>query len=127
MMLAIHDIGETIVGDIITVNRDRSIDEKKEEDDAVKTLLNPEQRDLYQEYEANQNLTAKFAKAMDKLSAQIMVCSTDPAIEKARYEHFGFSLDDWSKYEKYMKRDSFLHEFFHHVWSSVREDWEQVK
>ena len=113
MMLAIHDIGETIVWDVITVKNNRTLEESLAEDAAVKSLLNNEQYALYLEYTDPKTYAWKFAKSVDKLSGGIMLYASKPEVEKARYEHFWFDMTDLhNRYEWYMKRDSFLDDFF---------------
>ena len=87
-MLAIHDIGETIVGDVVTVARDRTEHEIQEEEKAVQALLNDEQYALYLEYENTTTLTGSFAKSMDKLAGMIMAYANDPYVERERQKYF---------------------------------------
>lgn len=122
-MLAIHDIWETIVGDVITVAADRSTAEQDAEDAAARSLLNDKQYELYMEYSDPKTLDGKFTKSIDKISTKIMMCASDINIEKARYKHFWFTLDDWSKYHKYMERDNFLKEFFEYTVQEIHSRW----
>lgn len=120
-MLAIHDIGETIVGDVITVDKDRAEQAQNEEDAAAKSLLNEQQFALYQEYSNPTTLSGRYAKSIDKLAGRLMYTISDPAVEKARYQHFWFSLDSLERYAPYMLRDDFLVEFYAHLMQYIRD------
>lgn len=70
IMLAIHDIGELVVGDVSTFK-------KKKEDgvaeyEAALSLLDPMYHDIYDQAEKKSNPTAKFAKAIDKIAPDIL-------------------------------------------------------
>lgn len=68
-MLAIHDIGETVVGDVYSFKKDKEHD-KKEYEAAIKIL--PEaQREIYEEYEGKESYEAKYANSIDKLAPLI--------------------------------------------------------
>ena len=118
-MLAIHDIWETIVGDVITVDQDRGDQAQIAEDEAARSLLNDEQFALYQEYSHPATLTGRYAKSIDKLAWRLMYTISDPVVEKARYQHFWFSIESMQRYDPYMKRDDFLTKFYeyltHHI------------
>lgn len=122
MMLAIHDIGETIVWDVITTARNRTPEEDIAEQEAMKQLLSNEQYLLYQEYEHPTTYTWRFAKSIDKLWWQIMAYSNDPFVEKRRQQHFWFDTHTVEKkYKNLMKRDSFLIDFFDILISKTKE------
>ena len=113
MMLSIHDIWETVVWDVITTARSRTVKEEKDEQEAVKALLSDDQYKLYLEYEHATTLDGKFAKSVDKIGADIMAYANDPVIEKARLDHFWFTIDSvYEKKKQYMERDFFLLWFF---------------
>ena len=76
-MLLIHDIGETIVGDISEVEIDRNV-KKASEAEAVRALLNnlnPDNAkyyyDLWEEMESHSTELSKFAYLLDKIDAVI--------------------------------------------------------
>ncbi len=113
MMLAIHDIGETVVGDVITTARDRTKEEDNAEQKAIHDLLTDTQYMLYQEYEHPTTNTGRFAKSIDKIWWQIMAYANDAEIERERINHFGFSIESVEqRYQGLMTRDGFLVDFF---------------
>jgi len=84
-MLAIHDIGELVVGDEIVFSKTIS---KDEEMTAAKRLLNPIYYELYDDVESQNSKSAKFAKAIDKITPDILDYLTPPEITVERYKHF---------------------------------------
>lgn len=85
-MLAIHDIGELITGDEITFTKKAS--SKDSEYKAALQLLNPIYHDIYDDAEAKTSKSAKFAKAIDKITPDIMDYLTPADITIWRYRHF---------------------------------------
>lgn len=127
MMLAIHDIGETIVWDVITVKNDRTLEQDFQEKEAVKSLLNDEQYLLYMEYETYDTYTWKFAKAIDKLAGTLMFYASKPEVEYARYAHFWFTMEDLhDRYIPYMYRDTFLTDFYELLMKRIIEQQTNV-
>ncbi len=68
-MLAIHDIGETVTGDIFSYD-------KTEAHDGIEyqhalNVLHKDYHPLLEEYEARESLDAKYAKAIDALAPNI--------------------------------------------------------
>ena len=85
-MLAIHDIGEIVVGDEIAFTKDG-----KEQDNERKQalLMLPESlQEIYLEMEGLKSDTARFAKAIDKMTPDIVDLITPPEITIERYKHF---------------------------------------
>lgn len=66
IMLSIHDIGETITGDVLTYKKTAAQD--KEECEAARTLLSAELRPYFDEFEKRETLDAKYAKSVDALA-----------------------------------------------------------
>lgn len=89
-MLAIHDFGETIVGDVVTFAKTE--DHIAAELEAVKKHLPPEYWPLFEEFEARETMTAKFAKAVDSISP-ILHEMPLPKVTMARFNHFNFDAD----------------------------------
>lgn len=85
-MLAIHDIGELITGDEITFTKKTS--SKDPEYKAALKLLNPIYHKVYSDAETKTSKSAKFAKAIDKITPDIMDYLTPPDITVWRYKHF---------------------------------------
>lgn len=80
-MLAIHDIGELVVGDEITFTKKENKNEKIQ---ALK-LLPKQFHSIYLEMEERKSDTAKFAKAIDKMTPDIIDLITPPKITIERY------------------------------------------
>lgn len=85
-MLAIHDIGELITGDEMTFTKKAS--SKKPEHDAALTLLHTSYHKLYEEVETQSSQSAKFAKAIDKITPDIYDYLTPAEVTIWRYKHF---------------------------------------
>jgi hypothetical protein len=83
-MLAIHDIGELVVGDEITFTKQKHASEEE----AALSLLHPSYHDLYRDAEAKGSTTAKFAKAIDKITPDIVDYLTPAHITIERMKHF---------------------------------------
>lgn len=86
IMLAIHDIGELIVGDeIVFAKQTGSADE--EEKEALKLL--PESfHSIYLDMERQISDTGKFAKAIDQIVPDIIDMITPPELTIMRYKTF---------------------------------------
>jgi len=115
-MLSIHDIGETIVWDVIWLERSRSNKEQEDEYSAVKSLLTTEQFLIFEEFEKMETNEARFAKATDRLVCRIREYIDKPEIERERWSHFWATL--WDMYKKWLPRmewDSFLLGFFDYL------------
>jgi 5'-deoxynucleotidase YfbR-like HD superfamily hydrolase len=113
-MLAIHDIGETVVGD---AHPHRKTQEHIESEyKAALELLSESYHSLLNEYEAWESLDAKFAKAVDVFSTFLSDQLHPPAAVQARLKIHGFS---WQEIEekryKVFEWDTFLKEFFAEV------------
>jgi len=86
IMLAIHDIGELVSGDEITFtkNGNKTKDEKKE----ALNLLPKSFHSIYIEMEERQSDTARFAKAVDKMTPDIVDLMTPAEVTIERYKKF---------------------------------------
>lgn len=84
IMLAIHDIGELITGDeiIFTKKKDGADDERKQ----ALVLLPPSFHEIYLEMEERVTDTARFAKAVDKMTPDIVDLMTPAQIAVERYK-----------------------------------------
>jgi len=65
-MLSIHDIGETVLGDIFTYTK--TVVEEQEEVAVALTLLPEYLQEIFLEYEALDSFDAKYAKSVDALA-----------------------------------------------------------
>lgn len=85
-MLAIHDIGELITGDEMTFTKKSSA--KDSEREAALSLLHASYHDIYDQVENQTNASAKFAKAVDKITPDIYDYLTPAEITIWRFKHF---------------------------------------
>lgn len=110
LMLAIHDIGETVVGDVYTYHKTAEEDEK-ERVEALK-LIHPQQIDIYNEYEERKTLESLFAKSIDALAPFIHAIS----LSKLTLDHASLHQVDVDLVEKnklkYFQWDSVMKEIF---------------
>lgn len=85
-MLAIHDIGELMTGDEMTFTK--KPDGKAAEREAALKLLHKSYHDVYDDVETQASQSAKFAKAIDKITPDIVDYLTPADITIWRYRHF---------------------------------------
>lgn len=86
IMLAIHDIGELITGDEITFTKNKS--KASEEQKHALNLLPRYLHESYLEMEERSTDTAKFAKAVDKITPDIIDILTPPEITIIRFKEY---------------------------------------
>jgi hypothetical protein len=114
-MLAIHDIGELITGDEMTFTKKKSA--KDPERTAALSLLHTSYHDAYDDVESQTSSSAKFAKAIDKITPDIYDYLTPADVTIWRYKHFvGISPDKIialieEKKRPYMLWNPFMTEF----------------
>lgn len=85
IMLAIHDIGELAVGDQITFTKTSDGGEEKRQ--ALK-ILPKNYHDIYLEMENRTSDTARFAKAVDKMTPDIVDLMSPAEVTVERYKSF---------------------------------------
>jgi 5'-deoxynucleotidase YfbR-like HD superfamily hydrolase len=85
-MLAIHDIGELVTGDEMTFTKQKT--QKGVEMEAGLKLLHPNYHDLYEDVEQQRSKSAKFAKAIDKITPDIFDYLTPADVTIQRFEKF---------------------------------------
>jgi len=110
IMLSIHDIGETVVGEINSYakTKQNELDEQK----AALVLMHPNYKEYFLELEANETFDAKYANAIDKIAPN-MVSVTLPSMTLERAHALNFGVDDViKKKRKYMEWDTVLLEVF---------------
>lgn len=115
VMLAIHDIGELVHGDTMTfIKKDSAKDPEQE---AALSLLDPSYHKLYKDVESQTSQTAKFAKAIDKITPDIFEYLSPADVTLRRYKHFvGIGRDEIiplieKKKRPYMTWNPFMAEF----------------
>lgn len=93
IIFSIHDIGEIVTGDEITFTKKKDVS-NNEYEEALK-LIHPSLHKYYDEIEELETSTAKFAKAIDKMTADIVDLMTPASITIERYsKHLGKSADE---------------------------------
>ena len=86
IMLAIHDIGELITGDEMTFTKKAST--KDPEREAALSLLDTSYHKIYEDVESQSSASAKFAKAVDKITPDILDYLAPTDVTIWRYKHF---------------------------------------
>ena len=83
-ILAVHDIGELVVGDESTMTKDHQ--DSAREIEAAKSLLHPDLHSPYMEYENISSNEARYAKSIDKIAPDFYHLFTDTALLREREE-----------------------------------------
>ena len=86
-MLALHDIGETVIGDIHAYKKTQ--DHADKELAIARKLVPPSLLPIFEEYEDRQTIDAKFAKAVDSIAPFLHELSA-PALTAQRFKHHQF-------------------------------------
>jgi len=89
-ILSVHDIGETVVGDMFCFAKTKSHGEK--ENKVAKKLLPNYQYKLYEEYENGSSLEAKFARAVDKLAPLVHEIIL-PEVTRERFKIYDYNTE----------------------------------
>ncbi len=84
-MLAIHDIGEIITGDEVVFTKGSDTDAEME---AARKLLHPYYHQLYEDIERQHSKSAKFARAIDRITPDIFDYLTPIDVTVHRFKHF---------------------------------------
>lgn len=92
IILAIHDIGETITGDVLSYNK-KSHHEEKENAEAM-NILHPDLLPNYIEGNELKSYDSKFAKSVDKLAPMLYSLSLPAEFMVRHYEVYGITLSD---------------------------------
>ena len=124
-MLIIHDLGETIVGDISEVELNRQ-EKKIEEAKAIKELLNTLSEEnseyyykLWLEMESKSTETSKFAYLLDKIDAVIKA-----GIYEKKYNVEGL-FDEFSGFQK--QRQTFNNSILEELFEFINEKFDKSK
>jgi len=110
IMLSVHDIGETVTGEIFAYHKTEQ--NNLDEYDAALKVLHPSLHPYIEEYEANETFDAKYAKSMDVLAPNIHEVDM-PKITMERFALLNASPQNViDKKRKYMEWDSVMLEAF---------------
>ncbi len=119
IMLSVHDIGEIEIGDVITYHKSKA--HKENEIITAKKRLSKEMLEYYIEFENQETMDAKFAKAVDALAPELHELAL-PEVTKERFMHFNFNTDSIvEKKEKHFVWDEVLKQLFDAMISEYRE------
>lgn len=88
VMLSIHDIGETVLGDVITYSKKE--EQTTEENRVVKELLSQEQLAYFEDFEELKSFDAKFAKTVDAI-APFLHEIDKPKLTRKRFKTWNFN------------------------------------
>ncbi|MCA9357540.1 HD domain-containing protein [Candidatus Nomurabacteria bacterium] len=110
VMLSIHDIGETITGEIFAYHKTEQ--DNVDEYEAAIRVLHPNFHSYLEEYEANETMDAKYAKSMDVLAPNIHEVDM-PQITMKRFSQLNATYQKViDKKRKYMEWDLVMLEVF---------------
>jgi 5'-deoxynucleotidase YfbR-like HD superfamily hydrolase len=110
IMLSIHDIGETVTGEIFAY--DKTADHDKNEYEAALKILHPDLRPYLEEYEAHETPDARYAKSIDILAPNIHEIDM-PKVTVSHFSMLGGSLQKIIDNKRHsMEWDSVLLEIF---------------
>lgn len=124
-MLAVHDIGETKVGDVLTVKRNKTTKEIKNEDEAALHQLNKNYHPLYKEFNNNNSNEAKFAHSVDKISPNLYELIVEKELAQKRHAYFGFDIIKAVKKDRdKMEWNTFLLSFYDELISLIEKRFE---
>jgi len=110
IMLSIHDIGETKLGDIFAYTKTNS--QEIDEIEAAKTLLSPALIPYLEEYEAGESYDAKYAKSIDILAPLLHATDLIGYIHARFLEYGGTNEKIIQKKRPSVEWDSVLLEVF---------------
>lgn len=101
IMLSIHDIGETVTGEIFAYSKTES--DENDEISAAFRILNPSLHEYLIEYEQKESFDAKYARSIDIIAPNIL--GLDRAhINLKKFKLLGAKVDDIIlKKRKYME------------------------
>lgn len=113
IMLSIHDIGETEVGDVLTYAKTKK--HSNSEFKAAQKILTPYLFDFFKEFEGCQTFDAKFAKSIDSIAPLLHELAL-PEIMSKRFEYSDFNVNKIiEKKEKHFTWDPTLKKIFAYI------------
>lgn len=124
-MMAIHDIGELKTGDEMTFTK--KADAAQVEYDAALEILHPTFHETYEIAEGKKNQSALFAKAIDKITPDILDYLTPKELTLWRYKHYTGAdgadeiIDLIIKFKRpHMTWNPFMTEFHKHLMGELK-------
>lgn len=113
-LLALHDLGELEVGDVMSTNQNPENEARERE--AARKRLSEEHFFWYCEFQDAETNEWKFALSVDKICPDIATLAAQNGYEKDRMAFHGHVISDF--YEKkwpVMQWDPFLRSFYQHL------------
>jgi 5'-deoxynucleotidase YfbR-like HD superfamily hydrolase len=118
-ILSIHDIGETVVGDMLTYRKTEA--HAQSEVIAAKKILPKYLYAYFEEMEARETLDAKFAKSVDSLGPILHDMTFPPKILGERYKYLNFNVDKIiAKKQSHFDWDPVLQQMFGYLAQKYR-------
>ncbi len=119
IILSVHDIGETEVGDVITYSKTDS--HERSEEDAARKLLPEYLFKYFEEYKKAETFEGRFAKCIDAI-APLLHELVLPKITAERFKYHNFSVDKIvAKKKTYFDWDPVLSEIFDYIADELRK------
>ena len=119
IMLSVHDIGETVVGDVLAYAKTTSHVEL--ENESAKSLISEDLYEYFEEIEKRETLDAKFAKAVDSI-APILHEMMLPQITLERFKHHDFDVEKIiNKKRVHFEWDNVLLQMFDYLMDGYRK------
>lgn len=119
IMLSVHDIGETRVGDVLTYTKSDA--ETDEEVEAARDLLPEYLFSYFEEMEERETLDAKFAKSVDSI-APLLHEMTLPKLTPKRFKYHNFDTDKIiAKKQVHFEWDETLRDMFAYLIEKYRQ------
>ncbi|NBD73537.1 HD domain-containing protein [Patescibacteria group bacterium] len=119
-MLAIHDIGELVTGDLHPHHKNES--NQREEYEAAQQMLDQGSHPMLEEYEAQQTLDARYAKSVDVLAGFVHDLSLPSEVTRRRIAHHAFTAEDiFERRKAVFAWDAILFELFEEVHQYYRK------
>lgn len=118
-MLAIHDIGETEAGDVISYSKTKELE--RSELEFSKQLIPKELIGYFNEFQENHTFSAKFANTVDNI-APLLHDLVLPEITIERFNFFSFDTDKIvDKKRTFFEWDSVLIKIFDYIIAEYRK------
>lgn len=89
-MLAVHDIAETVTGDVMTYKKEQT--HEKTEYKITEKLLPDYLFEFFEEFKRRESLDAQFAKAVDSIAPLLHELSQE-VVTRARFKHHQINTD----------------------------------
>lgn len=127
-LLAVHDIGELIVGDKNVFTGSTDAEETAELESALK-LLTPRQKSTYMEFKNLETNEVKFAKSIDKIGPDIYDFLSDINANGIRLRHYAgvepHEIPDLIRKHKspYMQWSTFMSNFHYGLIKKLEESY----